>query len=95
VCREVELQCGYEIIIQYSRAVLAQELTPEDGRPRPKHVAREKGEYIYEIDLHCDGSSDTVPKNVNRVTSDSNLSPLQINCIVRKNFFLQPSFCQY
>jgi hypothetical protein len=39
---------------------LAEELTPEDGRLKPKHVVKEKGEYIYEIELHCDGSSDIV-----------------------------------
>jgi hypothetical protein len=31
-----------------------------DGRLRPKHVVKEKGECIYEIELHCDGNSDIV-----------------------------------
>jgi hypothetical protein len=26
----------------------------------PKHVVKEKGEYVYEIELHCDGDSDIV-----------------------------------
>jgi hypothetical protein len=41
-----------------------EELTPEDGRLRPKHVVKEKGVYIYiyiyEIELYCDGNSDIV-----------------------------------
>jgi hypothetical protein len=33
-------------------------LTPEDGQLRSKHVVKEKGECIYETELHCDDSSD-------------------------------------
>jgi hypothetical protein len=47
--------------IQCSLTILAYEITPDDGRLRPKPVVKKekkKGEYTYKVvRLHCDGNS--------------------------------------
>jgi hypothetical protein len=64
-------------------AVLAYELTPEDGRLRPKHVVKEKGECIFETELHCDGNSDIVGRG-NLISEELCVNTNLINYSVSK-----------